>query len=271
MNKKIIILLLVSVALIFSCQKKESSSSLDEGYIGETIEVQPSATASASITEQGFALAVNTGFYIMSGDDTGDEKTKTKWADSIFLGDRVLVGNTRKMTFENENKVYEFTEIRRLDKNTEGYALAWQIAKNGQLAVVIGENTSLYRTARIIDVSGTILTRRSVVVYYPETETDGFVQVKGYDIGRKQYVSDNNSYIRFDTLSRRESDIQSAIHLQTALALTRERDATQREFLLTTALEHFPDSVFYSEVFETAFPNSNIDAHSHTETESHND
>lgn len=232
---------------------------MEEGYFDDEIEVQPTTTASASIKDIGHALAVNTGFYILSGDDTGDEKTKTKWAASIFLGDRVLVGNTRKMTFEGENKIYEFTEIRRLDNNTEGYALAWQIAKDGQLAVVIADNASLHRTARIIDVSGTILTRRSVIVYYPETETDGFVKVKGYDIERKQYVADNNSFVRFDALSRRESDIQSAIHLQTALALTRERDANQKELLLTTALEHFPDSVFYSEVFEAANPKAAIE------------
>ena len=270
MKIKIILPLLFSVILLLGCQKKEASAPLNEGILDGEYEVLPTASASASITEQGFALAVNAGFYILSGDDTGDEKTKTKWAASISLGEKVLLGNTRQMILESDNRVYEFIEVRRLSNNTEGYVLSWQVAKDGQLAVVIGDNTNLYRTARIIDVSGVILTRRSVVVYYPQTETEGFVQVKGYDIGRKQYIAENNSFIRYDTLSRRESDIQSAILLQTALALTAERQASQREALLKSALEYFPDSIFYSEIFEVAFPDSIADSHYNYES-THNE
>ena len=269
MKVKIIVLLLLSVVLIFGCQKKETPAPLDEGVFGDEYNIPHPTTASTSIVDQGFALTVNAGFYILSGDDTGDEKTKTKWAASVTLGERLLLGRNRQMTLESDNKVYDFIEVRRTSNNTEGYILSWQTAKDGQLAVVIGENTNLYRTARIVDVSGVVLTKRSVVVYYPDTETEGFVQVKGYDIGRKQYIAENNSFIRFDTLSRRESDIQSAILLQTALALTTERQASQREALLKSALEYFPDSIFYNEIFETAFPGS-VNEQSHNTDTSEN-
>jgi len=257
-KKLIIILLIISVIFFNSCKKEEKpENDFTDHFIEGEYDYNSSGSAS-SATAQGFCLFTNAGFYIMSGDDTGDETTKTKWSASIALGERLLIGNTRRMLLESDNRVYDFTEVRRLSNNTEGYALAWQIAAAGELAVIIGENVNLYRTARIVDVSGTVLTRRSVIVYYPESETDGFVQIRGYDIGRRQYIAENNNYIRNDTFSRRDSDIQSAILLQTALTLTAERQASQREALLKSALEYYSDSIFYDEVFETAFPDAGV-------------
>ena len=259
MKKKIIILMLIiGVAFFYSCKKDEKNTSASEEHIIEdNLEYHTSASGSSSVAEQGFCLFVNSGFYVMSTEDTGDEKTtKTKWSSSIALGEKLLVGNTRRMLYEGDNRIYDFTEVHRLSNNTKGYVLAWQAAKGGQLAVVIGNNVNLYRTARIVDVSGVVLTRGSVIVYYPESETEGFVQAKGYDIGRKQYIAESNSYIRNDSFSGRESDIQSAILLQTALSLTKEAQATQKEALLKSALEYYADSIFYDEIFETAFPDA---------------
>ena len=259
MKKKIIVLfLLICVVFLYSCKRDGRPASGSEGHLIENNEHHSTVSDSAedSAAKQGFCLAVNAGFYIMSGEDTGDEKTKAKWSASIALGERVLLGNTRKMLFEGDNRVYDFTEVHRLSNNTKGYTLAWQVVPAGQLAVVIGENVNLYRTARIVDVSGVILTRGSVIVYYPETETDGFVQVKGYDIGRRQYIAENNSFVRYDTFSLRESDVQSSILYLTAQSLTRDNQASQREALLKSALDYYSDSVFYDEIFRITFPDA---------------
>jgi len=258
MKKKILILLLIlSVVCFYSCKRENRTADADQELHSEDFidsEYEFHHSAAAGTTEQGFCLFVNAGFYIFSGEDAGDETTKVKWSASIALGERLLVGETRRMVLESDSRTYDFIEVRRLSNNTEGFVLAWQVSSGGQLAVVIGDNVNLYRTARIIDVSGVVLARRSVIVFFPETEADGFFQVRGYDIIRRQYVAENNSFIRHDTISIREADIQSAILLQTALALTAERQASQREALLKSALEYYPDSVFYDEIYEVAFP-----------------
>lgn len=241
--------LVIGAVLLFSCQRNESGQTTYISTFSESASVSPGTITS------GFALVVNTGFYVLSGNDAGDEKTKTKWSAQVPLGEKLTLGNTRRMTLESDNKVYEFTEVRRQNGN-EGYILTWQVAEGERLAVVVDEKTNLFRSPKTVDVSGVILTRRSVVIYYPETEDNGFVEVRGYDIGRREYVNPNNSFVRLSSLSRRDSDIQAAIHLQTALSLTAANQSVRREALLETALFDYPDSVFYNEIFEIANPNT---------------
>jgi len=248
MKKKLILLLLIaSILLIFSCQRNEGATSRTVSS------AENSQIAVSSIQNPGFALVVNTGFYTLAGADDGEETTKMKWTTSLSLGDDVMTGNTRRLTLDSNNRVYNVIEVRRTN-GTEGYSLANQVVPGGRLAVVIDERANLHRTPRPVDVTGTILSRRSVIVYYPETESNGFVEVRGYDIARNAFVDSNVSFVRLSTLSRRDSDIQSSIMLQTAMPLVAANQAIQREALLKSALDEYPDSVFYEEIYELAFP-----------------
>jgi len=250
MKKKILLLtLLFGVLLFYSCNKKNEGAGSQDG---ESLGFEY-ATVSG-IVNPGFALVVNTGFYTLAGADDGEESTKMKWAASLSLGQDVMTGNTRRLTLDSNNRVYNVIEVRN-DNGTEGYALASQVVPGGRLAVVVDERANLFRTPRTVDVSGTILSHKTVVVFYPETENNGFVEVRGYDRPRDRFIDSSLCHVRLSSLSRRISDIQSAILMQTAMTLPADQ-TVRRAALLQSALDDYADSVFIEEIYELAYPGS---------------
>jgi hypothetical protein len=245
MKKQINFLVFIAVAaLLFSCNKTGEKASPHTGITEESNHV----AVEQGMTKPGFALRINTGLYVIDGEDGGDEKTKTKWTASLSLGENVLTGKKRKMTFNN--RVYDFIEVRR-DTKSEGYCLDYQIAVGGRLAVVVDEKANLYTTPKIVDATNTIIPRKTVVVIYPETESGGFIEVQGID---GNYVIPDNRYMRSSTLSRYDPDIQVSILLQTALSMTNANQTVAREALLNSAVEVYPDSAFHMEVMDIMNP-----------------
>ncbi|MCL2230793.1 MAG: hypothetical protein FWC01_06820 [Treponema sp.] len=249
-KKSILILLILSVLFVFSCQRKDTTSESGEdvilNYVPEDL---------STITTPGFAITTSAALYRISGDDAGTPATKTVWAAALALGESIQVGESRRMTFQGNNREQDWIAIRRTD-GTEGWATALSVVPAGRLAVVIEDRTFLHTQPGSINVSRHTLSRQSVVVFYPETESGGFVSVRGYDVVRKVFVTEDNSFVRRNSLSIREADVQSAILLQTALTLTTELQKPRRDALLESALLDYPDSVFSSEIFEVANPNT---------------
>lgn len=255
MKKKILLLTLIFCALFFfSCKKNEGSKAS-----GDAASEEGSGYNSASnAINTGYALRVNTNFFTIDN-DTGSDTDKSKWAGSIALGERLETGKTRKATY-TDGKVYDYVEIRR-DNGTRGIATVTQIAVGGRLAVVVDEKANLYRSPKAVDVTGSIISRKTIVIYYPETESNGFVEIKAYDPETQAYIRQDNKFVRLSSLSRKESDIQSSILLQTAAPLKNEgQDKIRKDALLESALLEYPDSAFYSEIYELAHPSAvNVD------------
>jgi len=243
MKKQIVLLALTAVIMLFfSCKKTEGAAA---PQMRATEEIQSvTMTTESSVKKTGYALRVNTGMYAIDGEDKGDSSTKTKWIASISLGENVTTGKTRRMTYNNRE--YDFIEVRRDDKN-EGFALVSQIAVGGVLVVVIDEKANLFKSPKTVDVTNTIVARKTVLVYFPETENAGFVEVKGVDCESNNIIPEGR-YMRLNTLSRNNSNIQSSILLQTAQTLTNANQTVAREALLRSAIEDYPDSVFFDEI-----------------------
>jgi len=249
MNRQIVLLALIAaIVLFFSCKKTEGSTSSQPRNTEET----KSVMAESSVNKQGYALRVNTGLYAIDGEDKGDESTKTKWIASLSLGESVITGKTRRMTYNNRE--YDFIEVRRDDKN-QGFSITSQIAAGGVLAVVVDEKANLFKSPKTVDVTNTIVSRKTVLVYLPETETGGFVEVKGVDAESNNAIPEGR-YMRLNTLSRNDSNIQSSILLQTAQTLTNVNQTIAREALLRSAIEDYPDSVFFDEIYSIAYPSA---------------
>jgi hypothetical protein len=247
--KRITMAFAIMVLLIFSCAKKEESQAPADVMSGENSEHYELASG----WEDGYVLRVDSAFYTLEN-DTGSESDRTKWNASMTLGEKVSVGEIRRKTFHGDGVVYDFVEVRR-DNGSEGLGWALQVAKGGSLAVVIDERANLFRSPRAVDVSGTILPRGTLVVYYPETERDGFVEVRAYDPAAQIYVRSNNNNIRLASLSRRNADIQSSILLQTALPLKDTgTEKNRKDALLDTAMRDFSDSVFSADIQALANP-----------------
>jgi hypothetical protein len=251
MKKQIVLLALTAaIVLFFSCKKTETSTVPQTTVIEET----KSATAKAETNAKkpGYALRVNTGMYAIDGEDKGDSSTKTKWIASISLGENVMTGKTRRMTYNNRE--YDFIEVRRDDKN-EGFALVSQIAVGGVLAVVTDEKANLFKSPKTVDVTNTIVARKTVLVYFYETESGGFVEVKGVDCESNNAIPEGR-YMRLNALSRNDSNIQSSILLQTAQTMTNANQTIAREALLRSAIEDYPDSVFFEEINNIVNPDT---------------
>lgn len=249
----VFVTLILGITLFFSCKKKEEPRVPVETV---PLEIEEPPVDVSKARTSGYVLRLNAGIYVIDGDNTGDQKDKTKWLEGMNLGESVFTGETRKATYDG--RVYDFIEVRRSSRNNgrEGLALVSQIAVGGSLAVVVSERATLYKSPQILDVTSTILPRKTIVVCYPETQEDGFIEIKGYDPVAQIYTSQRGDYIRFDALSRKEPDIQSSILLQTAQSLTREADKIAKEAMLDFALHEHPSSVFYAEISALVSPNT---------------
>jgi len=235
--------LVFAALLLFSCQKNNGAKTSADG-------VKQDAAKNAE--NDGYVLRINAAFYTLES-DTGDKTDKTKWAASMSLGEKIIVGKTRQATFSGDGKVYDFTEVRR-DIGGSGFAFASQVSEGGGLAVVTDEKAILFKTANTVDATSTILPRKTVAVCFPETQSNGFIEIKAYDPEAQAY---RKNFIRITSISRKEADIQSSILLQTALTLKNEgADKIRRDVLLESALLDYPDSAFSMDIQALVNPNT---------------
>jgi len=93
------------------------------------------------------------------------------------------------------------------------------------------------------------------LVYFPSTLSGGFVEVKGIDCESNNAIPEGR-YMRLNSFSTDNSNIQSSILLQTAQTMTNANQTVAREALLRSAIEDYPNSVFYNEIREIVYPNT---------------
>ncbi|MDR0290893.1 MAG: SH3 domain-containing protein [Treponema sp.] len=242
--------LALAAILAFSCKDKQPQQSVSAVAVESSIP----ETADAASGIPGFALRVGTSFYTLES-DTGAESDKTKWTAAMSLGEKVFIGKDRRLTFSGDGKVHDFVEVRRED-GKDGFSFATHVAANASLAVVVDEKANLYRGAKDVDVTGNIIPRRTIVAYFPDSETNGFVEIKAYDPVAEL---SRRGFLGIGSLSRRESDIQASILLQTALPLKNEgNDKNRKEALLETAMKKYSDSVFNTEISDLLYPNTAV-------------
>jgi hypothetical protein len=250
-------LLFIFSLLVFACQKNDAPSNLSRALDTASQpenETAYSGPAAAGTGETGYALRVGTGFYVFE-QDTGSEADITRWEASLPLGERFLIldDTPRKALYRDTS--YTFIKIRRETGNTtDGLVIASNIAMGGALGVITEDKANVYRSPRTVDVTGSVLSTKTVLVYFPNTERDGFVEFKAYDPAAKVLFSGN--YIRLSAFSTRDADIQSSILLQTAQSLDAAKNKVQIEALLESALLDYPDSVFAPEIQELINPGS---------------
>jgi hypothetical protein len=151
-------------------------------------------------------------------------------------------------------KTYDFVEVRR-ENGKEGFAWANQVAV-GSIAVVVDEKANMFKTAKSVDITGKMVSRKTIVVMLSETESNGFVEFKAYVPIAKTYLQ---NFIRLDSLSEKESDIQSSILTQTAEPLKNEgADKVRKDALLEIAVKDYPDSIFVEEIYDLIDSNTEV-------------
>ncbi|GHT64124.1 hypothetical protein FACS1894110_03170 [Spirochaetia bacterium] len=239
---------LAVIFLLFSfaaCSKNESKS--------------PAPGITAEITESSsYGYTLRTGMWLYTlAEDTGAEKDVAKALEALSLGEQLTIldeGNPRRATNSYDSKPYEYIHVRR-DTGKEGLVFANQIAAGGQLAVIIDEKANLYRTPKNVDVTDNILPIKTILVIFPETMKDNFIEFSAYDPEKTAYRKD--VFIRTGAYSTRDDDVQASILLQTALALD-AKEQVRREALLKAALEDYPDSAFTAEIRGLLYPDDDV-------------
>ncbi|MDR0388462.1 MAG: SH3 domain-containing protein [Spirochaetaceae bacterium] len=229
---------LIALVLV-SCSKPDAS-------VISQAAASSSQPAAGAFLSEGMALRVNSSFCVAVTDDEG-ELTGVKWSDSLILGERVFIlGESAKYTYAGDKAEYDFTPVRR-ENGREGFMFSSQLAPAGDLAVVVEERAVLYREPRNTDALSTILPVKTVIVTYPETGRDGFVQFQAYDAERQRYYRE--SFIKTQPLSFAYADVQSVILLHTASVLG-SSETIRKEALLDAAYNDYPGSVFAAEIRE---------------------
>ncbi|GHV53472.1 hypothetical protein AGMMS49579_12290 [Spirochaetia bacterium] len=238
---------LAVIFLLFSfaaCSKNESKS--------------PAPGITPEITESlSYGYTLRPQWLYTLAEDTGAEKDTTKALEALSLGEQLTIldgGSPRKATNSYDNKPYDYTRVRR-DTGKEGLVFANQIAAGGELAVVIDEKANLYRTPKNVDVTDNILPFKTILVIFPETMKDNFIEFSAYDPEKTAYRKD--VFIRTGAYSTRDDDVQASILLQTALALD-AKEQVRREALLKAALEDYPDSAFTAEIRGILYPGEGV-------------
>ena len=244
MKRKLLFLALAIAVLTTAVSCRDDEDEVEAIHLPEEV---------AALGAPSWALRAVTWFYVIDGEDHGDETTAARWAGQMSLGDIIYTGETRRMIFTGDanRPLLSFTEARTQD-GREIFVLPHQVAVGGQLAVVTDMRASLFSGARPVDVTGTILSRGTVVAYNPVAGGE-FVNVRGFDYGRNALVGWDNGFVRASALSTRESDVQAAILMRTALALPAGQ-AERREALLNMAFFDYQDSAFGADIFEILNP-----------------
>jgi hypothetical protein len=255
MRKLIAVLPAAMVLFALSCQKAPNSASTQPAADTVTTEQQALQSAEEALPaysplNHGYSVRVNAGLYAVEN-DTGAETDVAKWKASIPLGEKFdVISGSRKAVFQGSS--YSFVKIRR-DMEQEGYVIESNLAVGGSLGVVIDESSRMYNNPKNVDVSNSVLPNKTLLVWFPETEKDGFVEFKAYD---KYPIS--NLYIKKTGFSVNNSDIQSAILLRTALSLDKSKDGNRITALLETAQQEYPDSSFREEIRQLVNPGASV-------------
>jgi hypothetical protein len=245
-NPHIFLYMGFAAVLLLSCGNSDSSPAVSRNIprdIPQTVSSAPPEIVESS-SSQGMALRVNSSFCVAEKNDTG-AITGVRWSDTIVLGEKVSVlGDSAKYIYAGDKAEYEFTPVRRED-GREGFLFSSQLAPAGDLAVVIDDRVVLYKGPRNLDALNNILPAKTVIVTFRETERDGFVQFQAYDAKGGRYYRDN--FIKVQSLSFKNDDVQSVILLHTAEALS-QNEAIRRGALLEAAYNDYPESVFAAEI-----------------------
>jgi hypothetical protein len=253
-----ILVLLIFGLFSFSCNKNantqtsRSNNNNSVGIIEPSFEnnTRPMISGAGGI---GYILRGNASLMILEA-DTGEATDTVKWGAAMTLGEKVTAMGNRKATWNG--RVYDFIEVRR-DDGKEGLAFDTQIAIGATLAVVVDDKANLYNSAKAVDVTGLIISQKTIVALISGTESDGYVEIKAYDP-----VADRNRqdiFVRLNSISRKNSDIQSSILLQIAQPLKNEgTDLIRKEALLQAAMENYQDSVFSAEIMALVNPNAAV-------------
>jgi hypothetical protein len=237
----LLVLLTGAVLLPAGCAKTEPVETA--AVTSETAGEEPETPEAAGF---GYPLRVGMWLYTIEN-DTGAETDLTKAVESVPLGEelRLVAAEPRKATNPHDSGVYNYFRVRR-DTGKEGLVFANQLTVGGVLAVVSDEKANLYRSAKNVDATDYILSRKTVLGVFPETEKDGFIRIEAYDPVNQAYRK--NLFIKTSAISYREEDVQSSILLQTAEALDPEKEKNRRSALLDSALYDYPQSIFAGDI-----------------------
>jgi hypothetical protein len=252
MKTKTSFLAIVCAVLFFSCNE---DGKLATGNNATLVQETTVAELTGHILKNmAFSLRVsNAGFYVLQGRDDGTEKTQMVFHSYMNLGEEIITGEFRRLTFATDGVVYNCLPARR-QTGPQGFVIANSVGVGETLGVVVDEEAFLFLQPKMVNVTGIVLSRASIAVLAGE-ETDGFVEIKARDAVSNTYVNpEASTYIRSSTISKRTADVESVILWQTALTLTQESHANRRRAMLEAALVEYPDSVFYQDIYETLNP-----------------
>jgi len=243
--KQIVAILLTATALLLplSCEKRESSN--DTGTnAGNTSEFKPVSTPRKQ-DRVGYAIRAAGLYELKDGVGT--------WKAGTFLGEKLtMTGETSKAKINNFD--YDVTEVTRITGDTL-WIINMTFAPDAELAVINSKETIFLATAPQAATYTTVsVDYLQLIAVYPETETNNFVKTHLYipnkddpsKVGAYYGHTDRASrYIRNNTYSTREADVQSAILWHTAMASNNEERKTA---LLQSALNDYPNSVFANDI-----------------------
>jgi hypothetical protein len=258
-NYALFFLLMGVLFLPAGCSKQEPAAprasvpAVTAAAVTTAVAEEPEIPAAAGF---GYPLRVGMWLYIIPPEnDTGAQTDVVKAAESIPLGEelQLVSAEPRKATNPYDNRVYDYLRVRR-DTGREGLIFANQLTVGSTLAVVSDEKANLYRSAKNVDVSDNILSRKTVLGVFPETERDGFIQIEAYDPVSQAYR--RNLFVKTSSISYSDADVQSSILLQTAEGLDPEKEKNRREALLDSALYDYPGSIFAADIRALVAPDS---------------
>jgi uncharacterized protein YgiM (DUF1202 family) len=253
--RKLVFCVIVAFAVLLpmGCTKNTTSEAVETGNVVVVETVAPVAPVGPGF---GYTMRVGMWLYVIEK-DTGMETDVTKAVESLPLGEKVelVTEETRRAVNPYDGQFYDYYHVRR-DTGSEGFVFANQLTVNTVLAVVVDEKANLYRSPRNVDVTDYILSRKTVLGTFRDTEKDGFIKIESYDPDGKAYR--RNLFIKTSAISYRDEDVLSSILLQIAGSLDPKKEANRREALLKSAVKDYPGSIFAEEIQELSMEDSTV-------------
>lgn len=236
---KILFLSVLSISLLFGCDKNSEKMKISES----SQEVSDSVTEKEQAPEpekiDGYVIL--DGLSIASIEEGPDGNTASYQGKQLTIGEKVtVIGESITAVYrENEREYSQIVYI--TGEEQDGYVRTPYVIPNSTFAVIANEEAIIYKSPKITNPTNTILPRMSFVAIHNDFNDNKFVKVTYTD--QESSIIYENKYLKISDVSDIEDDVVSAV----LFYLASKQDGKAKTELLKNA-QQFAGSLFLPDI-----------------------
>jgi len=231
---KILLLSVLSISLLFGCDKITEKLTSESSQEAQASETEPE-TAPEPEKLEGYVIL--DGLSIASIEEGTDGNTASYQGKQLTIGEQVtVIGESIKAVYRENEREYSQI-VYTTGEEQEGYIRTPYVITNSTFAVITDEEAIIYTSPKITNPTNTILPKMSFVAIHNDFKDTKFVKVTYTD--QESSIIYENKYLKNTDVSVLEDDVVSAILFYLA---TKQEGKAKTELLKSA--QQFAASLF---------------------------